>query len=281
MDLKNAVALITGGARGIGKEIALAYAKCGCHLCLVDVLEKELEEAATQLRALGINILAVHADITDKEQVAFFVEKAESELGPIDILVNNAATFSVVAPVWEADPDKWFKDIRVNLYGTFLLCHEAGKRMVERKSGYILNMVSGGGVGDPHPYRTNYATSKAAAMRLTEGLAQEIGPHGVKVFAMAPPAILSEMTKFLMDDPGSKKWNPGFKGFFDRGEDSPIEIVPRLAVNLVSGRADALTGRYFDARMGFDEIMADTEAILEEDKWTLRIIREPYVPSTK
>jgi NAD(P)-dependent dehydrogenase (short-subunit alcohol dehydrogenase family) len=198
-------------------------------------------------------------------------EKVQDELGAIDILVNNAGTFSVIGPVWEVDPERWFRDVRTNLYGSFLVCRAVVKGMVEQKSGYVINVVSSGGVGDPHPYSTSYASSKTGLMRLTEGLAKEAVEHGVKVFAIAPPAILTEMTRFIMDDPGGKKWRPGFGKIFEEGRAAPPERVADLAVELVSGKADALTGRYFLVNRNLDEIIEQTDDIVSRDLLSLRI----------
>ena len=132
-------------------------------------------------------------------------------------------------------------------------------------------MVSSGGVGDPHPYSTGYASSKTGLMRLTEGLAAEARDHGVKVFAVGPPAIRSEMTKFIATDPEGRKWRPGFDRLFEEGNGHPAEMVAAFMVELVSGRADALTGRYFDPRHSLDEILQRSEDIIEKDLYTLRI----------
>ena len=198
-------------------------------------------------------------------------KRARDELGPADILVNNAGTFSYVGPVWEADPEKWFRDIRVNLYGTFLVCRAVVKDMVAREKGYVFNLVSTGGVGDPHPYSTSYASSKTGVMRLTEGLADEVREHGVKVFAIAPPAILTEMTRFLMNDPGARKWRPGFDKYFEDGRDSPPEKVAELIMKLLSGRADQLSGRFILVSRDFEELLGKSDAIIAEDLLTLRI----------
>lgn len=144
-------------------------------------------------------------------------------------------------------------------------------RMVGRGRGTILNMASSGGVGDPHPYSTSYACSKTALVRLTEGLAKELEPHGVKVFAVGPPAILTEMTKFIMNDPGGKQWRPGFEELFTEGRDHPPELVADLVLELLSGRADALSGRFFLATSDFDQIVGHADTIVRDDRMTLRM----------
>ena len=271
MTLNGSVAIVTGAARGVGRCIAEAYAAQGARVALVDILGDELQQTAKYMADGGATVLAAPTDVTDVAQVDATVAKVEDELGPIDVHVNCAGTFSYIGPVWEADPERWFRDVRVNLYGGFLCCRAVMKRMVERQRGYVINIVSSGGVGDPHPYSTSYASSKTGLMRLTEGLAKEAAEHGVKVFALAPPAILTEMTKFIMDDPGGKTWRPSFGRIFEEGRDHSPEEVADWAVKLVSGRADALTGRYFLVTRDFDEVVGQAERILEEDLMTLRI----------
>ncbi len=262
---------MTGAARGLGKATARAFASEGASVALVDVLRDLLEETVAEVEAEGGRALPFTADITDRHQVGAMVEAVTRELGPPDVLVNNAATFSVIAPVWEADPERWLRDIRVNLCGTFLVCRAVVKGMVARKTGTVINVVSSGGVSDPHAYSTSYATSKTAVMRLTEGLAAEAAEHNVKVFAVGPPAIRTEMTRFIATDPGGHKWRPGFGRIFEEGKDTPAESVADFIVEMTSGKYDALTGRYFEARWDLEEMAGREEEILEKDLYTLRI----------
>jgi NAD(P)-dependent dehydrogenase (short-subunit alcohol dehydrogenase family) len=271
MELKGAVVVVTGAARGLGAEIAAAFAARGARVAAADVLEEPLTATAGRIRAAGGQVLPLRADVTSPEDVEAMVATVQRELGAIDVQINNAGTFSVIAPVWQCPVDRWLRDVRTNLFGSFLCCRAAARGMVERGRGYILNIVSAGGVGDPHPYCTSYASSKAGLMRLTEGLARELEPHGVKVFAIAPPAIRTAMTEFIVHDPGGRKWRPGFERVFQDGRDAPPTIVAELALNLVSGRADRLTGRYFLATADFEGIVARTDEILAQDLMTLRI----------
>ena len=271
MDLQRSVCVVTGAARGLGKAIAEALLSRGARVAVVDVLQEELHEAAAETKHDGGVVLPIVADITVPSQVEAMVQQASASLGPIDVLVNNAGTFSYIGPVWEADPEKWFRDVRVNLYGSFLVCRSVVKGMVERKRGYVINVVSSGGVGDPHPYSTSYASSKAGLMRLTEGLAKEAGEHGVKVFAVAPPAVLTEMTKFIMNDSGGKRWRPGFGKTLREGRGCPPEKVADLVLKLLSGQADKLVGRYFRVRDDFESIVARADEIVSKDLLTLRI----------
>jgi len=268
MILEDAVVIVTGGARGVGKAISKAFVDRGAHVVIADMLKTELEQTAVEF---GKSVMPIVTDITDADQVKKLIDKVRAKFGRIDVLVNNAGTFSVIGPVWEVDPQKWFRDIKTNLFGSFLLCHAVVKDMVERKSGYVINIVSSGGVGDPHAYSTSYASSKTGLMRLTEGLAREVQGHGIKVFAVAPPTILTEMTKFIMNDEAGKKWRPGFEKIFENGNDAPPEKVAELILNLVSGKADKLTGRYIRVTQDFDELIARADEIVSGDLYTLRI----------
>ncbi len=238
------------------------------------MLRDQLEATAAEMTASGGCVLPVVTDITDAAQVDAMVTTAETRFGPVDILVNNAGTFSAIGPVWEVDPARWFQDIRTNLYGTFLCCAAVLKSMVPRRKGCIINIATSGGVSDAHPYCTSYASSKTGLLRLTEGIAEEAREHGVTVFALAPPTVLTDMTKFIMSDPGGRKWRPWFKDIFAEGRDYPPQLVADMAVALASGSADALTGRYFDARRDLDAILEQTDRILQDDLLALRI-REP------
>jgi NAD(P)-dependent dehydrogenase (short-subunit alcohol dehydrogenase family) len=271
MDLNGAVVVVTGAARGVGRAIAEGFVAQGARVALVDVLQAELAQTASEIGSMRATVLPVLADVTVVSEVEAMAARVEAELGPIDVLVNNAGTFSVIGPVWEADPERWFRDIRTNLYGSFLVCRAIVGGMVARQRGYVINIVSSGGVGDPHPHCTSYASSKTGLMRLTEGLAQEVREHGIAVFAVAPPAILTDMTRFILDDPGGKKWRPNFGDLFAQGHDSPPEAVAELCLELVSGKADVLTGRYLLVQRDLDEILQRAEEIVREDLLTLRI----------
>lgn len=271
MKLTEAVVVVTGAARGVGRAIAEMFVAQQARVVLVDLLAEQLEQTAKELAAQQATVLPIVTDITDPSQVEAMAEQVYQTWGQVDVLVNCAGTFSTIGPVWETDPERWFRDIRVNLYGTFLVCRYIVGPMVERGQGYVINIVSTGGVSDPHPHSTGYASSKTGLMRLTEGLAKEVEPHGLKVFAVAPPAIMTDMTQFILNDPAGKKWRPNFEQIFSEGRDYPPQAVANLISELVSGKADALTGRYFDVRENLDDYIAQTENILAEDRLTLRI----------
>lgn len=275
MTCETPVALVTGSARGIGRAIATTLANAGMHVALVDILADDLHATADALATSGASVLPVVADITDPQAVDALAEQVERDLGPVDALVNNAGTFSTIGNVWELDPDRWFRDTRVNLFGSFLCCRAFVGRMVQRRQGRVINMVSAGGVGDPHPQCTSYACSKTALMRLTEGLAAEAAPHGVSVFALAPPAVDTAMTRYILESPEGRQHRPNFKELFENHEDRPPQLIAEWCLKLLGGRADRLTGRYFLATEDFEAILAATDTILAEDLMTLRLRPTP------
>ena len=252
------VAYVTGAAGGIGQAVVAGLAAAGYRVARFDLAQMAGPDAFT-------------LDVTDAGSVERAMAEAEAALPPCDLLVNNAGTFSVCAPLWDCDPDLWTRDIRVNLVGTFLMCRRVSRGMVARGSGRIVNVVSSGGVLDAHPYGTSYAASKTGATRMTEGLAQELAPHGCQAFALGPPAVATAMTKWLIDDPQARTWRPLIGEIFERGEDHPPETVAAAVVLLASGRADMLSGRYFLPHRDMERMIEDARGIQAEDAWVLRI----------
>jgi len=269
MELKGAVAVVTGASRGIGRAIAEAYADRGASVAIVDILADQVQATASEMTKSGAVVLPIHADITIPSQVDEMVAKVQDKFGCINILVNNAGSLSALGPIWEVDREKWFRDVTVNLYGTFLCCQAAVKEMIQNNGGYIINLTTG--MGGPHLYTTGYDTSKTGVVKLTEALAKEAGKYGVKAFAMVPGTVRTKMTEFIMESAEGRKWRPTFKNIFENGRDASPELAANFAVELVSGRADALTGRYFNANSDFADVINQTDEILAKNRFVLRL----------
>lgn len=194
MRLKDRVALVTGGARGIGRATAEAFLKEGAKVCIVDVDEAVVTEAAKEL---GGGTLGFVMDVTDRKSVEEGVSKINAELGPIEILVNNAGIIrdAQLAKMEESDFDAV---ISVNLKGVFNTTQIISKQMVERGKGVILNASSVvalyGNFG-----QTNYVASKSAVIGMTKTWARELGRKGVRVNAVAPGFIETRMTEGIPD----------------------------------------------------------------------------------
>lgn len=271
MNLKQSIVVVTGAARGIGRAIASGFAERGAAVALSDVLEDDLHATVEALCAAGRRAVAVPADVSDFASVEAMADRVRRELGPVDVLVNNAGTFSCMGPVWEADPKLWRRDTQVNLFGAFHCVRALVPGMVERGGGVVVNIVAAGGVGDPHAFCTSYAVSKTALMRLTEGLAQECQPHGVRVYALAPPGINSRMTEFIARSEAGRKYRPGFAEAFDKGFDTRPEDVADWCLVLAEQQPEALAGRFVRVTAKLDDLLAKAERIRTDDLLTLRL----------
>jgi len=270
MELKDAVVIVTGAARGIGLAIAERFAAQGAKVAMVDVLEEVLLEAADRLGKTGATLLAIPTDITDRRAIEAMGQQVRSELGPTDVLVNNAGSLTALGPVWEVDPERWRRDVTVSLIGTFLVTHVVVRDMIAADGGYVINLV-GAGVDAPHLYTTGYDTSKAGVVRLTEALAKEAADFGIRAFALFPGAVVTEMTKFIRDSAERRRWRPGFGTFLGETGGLPVTLAVDMCLELVSGRHDALSGRWISVKPDFAGFADGTDRILAGNLLTLRL----------
>lgn len=193
--LKGKIALVTGSAQGLGKEIALTLAQNGCSLVLADIAYPE--ETAKQIEEIGSRSISVKADISDEAEVKDMVEKAISEYKKVDILVNNAGISQLGYTATEDLPiEEWDKIIAVNLRGTFLCCKHVGKLMINSGSGSIINISTTAGITGV-PRAPAYCASKAGIILLTKSLALEWARYNIRVNAIAPHYLETELTKGL------------------------------------------------------------------------------------
>ncbi len=202
-ELDGKVALVTGGSRGLGLQMAEALGEMGARVALVARKRDELDQAAAHLKAQGIDALPLVCDMAATGAIAPMVDAAIQALGPIDILVNNAgATWG--ASTLEHPLEAWNKVIQLNLTALFVTCQEVGKRsMVPRGRGKIINIASilglGGGGESKRPPTLAYNTSKAGVINFTRSLAVEWAPYNINVNAIAPGFFPTKMTKGIME----------------------------------------------------------------------------------
>lgn len=204
-DLSGRTALVTGGSRGLGLQIAECLAELGARVGLVARKQDELEAALEHLAsAYGTKAVPLVCDLANAGAIAPMVARAEAALGPIDVLVNNAGTTWGARTV-DLPLSAWQKVIDVNLTAMFLVTQEVGRRsMVPRRRGKIINVASilglGGGRGDPRrPATLAYGASKGGVVNLTRALAVEWGPHNINVNAIAPGFFPTKMTAGLLE----------------------------------------------------------------------------------
>ena len=273
-DFSGQVGVVTGAARGLGRAFALGLAQAGMSVALIDRRDAELNETLQLLQGSGGKGIAVKADISNPEQVTGCIKSVEETLGPIDLLVNNAAVAGPAGPTWESDAQAWWQCQEINLRGAFLGCHGVLQRMVARKKGRIINIASAAGTVSV-PYLSAYVTSKAALIRFTETLAFEVRPHGVSVFALHPGAVQTPMNVELLAMAG-KEWLPWLEHIFQQGQNQTAEPGTDLLLFLASGKADSLSGRLFMVPDAPDELMSRADEIRQRDLYTLRL-RHPKI----
>ncbi|MFS0753948.1 SDR family oxidoreductase [Noviherbaspirillum sp. 1P10PC] len=206
-DLKGKTALITGGSRGLGLQIAEALGEQGATLVLSSRKQSDLDEAVAHLKSRGIEASAIAADLSREEAVGPLVAEAMKRLGHIDILVNNAgATWG--APAQDYPTEAWDKVMNLNIRSIFLLSREVGKQsMIPRKYGRIVNVASIAGLSGNGPDSMQtiaYNTSKGAVVNFTRTLAGEWGRHNITVNALAPGFFPSKMTKGILEQRGEE-----------------------------------------------------------------------------
>jgi len=270
--LRRETALITGGGRGVGLAIATAFARAGASVALVARSADELAAAARAVERVGGDVVAHRADVTDEAAMADVVENVRGSLGPITVLVNNAGSIGPIGPFGESAADEWWRCVEVNLRGPAVCTHLAVHDMAARGRGRIINLVSGAGTAS-FTYFSAYVASKTAVVRWTESVAAELAPYGVQVFAMEPGTVVTAMSNFSVTSPEGRRWIPWFKGMFDAGLDSPMERVADRAVDLASGRADALSGRYIPLTESLEDLVANAHLIRRDTLYSLRISR--------
>ena len=257
-DLSGRVALVTGGGRGIGANIARELGDAGARVAVAARTSEQVELIADEIGGLALTV-----DVSDEQSVTDMVERTERELGPIDVLVNNAGVMSRsrTVPIWEEHPADWWRVFEINALGTYLCCRAVLRGMADRGSGRIVNIGSGAGylaVTPSNVSGTSYGASKAAVNRFGELLAPEARQYGVSVFTISPGLVRTELTDSLGDD---APW-------------TPPECAPRLVRVLASGRADALSGRYIHAEHDdIEHLIEHAEELLAADSNAIRLKR--------
>ena len=189
--LKNKVALVTGAGKGIGKAIAIALAKEGVHVGLMARTEKDLLSVAEEIKALGVNAAIATADVSNIADVNKAVEKIQNDLGPIQILINNAGT-ATFGKFLELEPEAWEAQVKVNLFGVYYVTRAVLPNMIESKAGDIINISSTAGRSGS-AVTSAYSASKFGVFGLSESLMQEVRKHNIRVTALAPSTIVTDL----------------------------------------------------------------------------------------
>ena len=272
MKLDGQVAVITGAGRGIGRAIALAYAREGAKLALAARSESELRETASAVSELGAEAIAVPTDVTDQEDTERLAQSVVEQFGRIDVLVNNAGISGPIGPLEGNDIADWVNTINVNLTGTFLVCRAVIPVMLGQAGGKIINL-SGAGATNAWSNMSAYCSSKAAVVRLTEVLAQELDGKGITVNALGPGSVHTSMWDKMTDQAAEAGADfihqLGLR--VTSGGGASIDECAELAVWLASDESGALTGRLISASTDdFRGLPPKIPEIMAGDAYTLR-----------
>jgi gluconate 5-dehydrogenase len=244
--LKGKTAIITGGGRGLGQQIAVAYAEAGANVVVCSRNLDACQQFCEALKEKGVRSLAVKCDVANPADIQLVVDETMKEFGRIDILVNNSGT-SWGAPALDMPEEKWDKVMDINLKAVFLFSQAVGKIMVEQKSGKIINIASIAGMGGQDPLvmdAIGYAVSKGAVITLTKDLAVKLAPFNVHVNAIAPGFFPTKMAKAILDYSGEKILERTPAGRFGSDDDmkGPALFLASDASNYVYGHVLVVDG---------------------------------------
>ena len=272
MELQNKVAVITGAGRGIGRAIAVAYAKEGATLVLAARNVSELKETTSIVEKLGSSPVIVPTDVTRQDQVNELVHTVLKNHLKIDILVNNAGIAGPLGPIETNDVADWLETVNVNLIGTFLCCHAVIPGMIRQGGGKIINLAGAGAV-NAWPNMSAYCSSKVAVVRLTEVLALELENYRIMVNALSPGSVHTkmwdEMTVAAAEVGAAAIHETGLR--VTSGGGASIDDCAELAVFLASEASGQLSGRLVSSVTDdFRSISSKIPAIMASDAYTLR-----------
>jgi NAD(P)-dependent dehydrogenase (short-subunit alcohol dehydrogenase family) len=251
-DLSGQVALVTGASSGIGRHLAEGLAARGMAVAGLARTEDRLRTAMDEVAAhTGGRTLAVAADVTDRAAVDAATARVAEELGPIDLLINNAGLIDEFeVPLWETDPDQWWDVVSSHVRGGYLLCRAVVPWMMLRNRGRVVNLGSGQGLA-AQPEYSAYAVAKTGLMRITEALAGGLEGSDVRAFDLAPGVVDTPMTRSMAKWQGRTDWTP------------PERVVEFVAA-IAGGELDQWSGRFL--RVGVDDLdvvrgMTPTDAV--------------------
>ncbi len=243
MNLKDKIAVVTGGARGIGREICLSLAKEGAHIALCDVNAEALAETEKEIRDLGRSVFIQTVDVSNYEQVELFVQEVHTTFSRIDILVNNAG-ITRDGLLIRMTPEDWDMVLNVNLRGAFCFTKAVSKVMIKQREGRIINMASIiGMIGNAG--QANYAASKGGMIAFTKSVAKELAGRNVRVNAIAPGFIQTAMTDKLPEEIKAKMLSE-----IPLGKFGTVQDIANACIFLAGDASSYITGQVLSVNGG-------------------------------
>jgi 3-oxoacyl-[acyl-carrier protein] reductase len=243
MILKNKTAIITGGARGMGRAIALRFASEGCSAVIADVLEEDAAKTVEMVKQKGQQAIAVHCDVSNPKSINEMVVKAIAKFGKIDIMVNCAGIGKPPKLINDITEEEYDKVVDINMKGIFFSCQAIAPHMKSNNYGKIVNISSLAGIA-PSPFSIHYAAAKAGALLITQDVALELAKYHINVNAILPGMIRTAMTADFA--PPMIKDLDAFMGKMAEGiplkREGTVEDIASAALFLVSEESSYITG---------------------------------------
>ena len=264
-ELKDRVAIVTGGGRGFGRAIAQRFAAEGAAVTVTARTQSQLDETVTLIEEQGGRAMAVSGDVTRREDVERVVAETRDRFGPVSLLVNNAGVPDPFGPIGEVDPDRWWAAQEVHIHAPFLYISTVLPDMIEQRRGRIINISAVGG-WKVAPNLSAYCVGKAAQIRLTELLAAEIVQYGLSVFAIDPGFVFTTLAEQTMNSPDAQRWLPAMverlkaRSKQQKNSEADLTRCQQRCVDLASGRYDALSGKYMELDDDLDDMVLELES---------------------
>lgn len=259
-DLQGQVAIVTGGGRGFGRAIAECYARAGANVVVTSRTASELDETVESIRCAGGNALSVVADVTEPDAVRRVHDEATSTFGPASLVVHGAGVFGPFGPIWEVDPDEWWRAQAVHVRGAALFMNAFAPDMIQRGGGRFIVLTSSAS-RRLKANHSSYHLAKHTQNHLVSHLAAEGKPHGIKAWAIHPGMAATDMANAALESEAARRYIPDVVESF-REQNSEEEVRARLqtcadfCLQVAQGRADGLPGAYLVATEGVEEIDA-------------------------
>ena len=254
MKLEGKKAIVTGGGTGIGKAMALEFARAGADIAICSRNVQNIEKVRDEVIALGRDSMAIPLDVRVKEDVDNMVQQVIDEFGRIDVLVNNAGT-NRPTPVLDLTEDTWNLILDTNLKGLFFCTQAVARHMVNQKSGKIINISSTASRGANEPGQAAYAASKTGVNAFTKACAREFGPYGINVNAIAPGRILTPLIYASRTPEQVEKFIETGKSTAVLGRLGTVEEIAHLALFLASDDSAFITAEIIACNGGRTNLM--------------------------